>query len=49
MRELLTCCYELMEIELRAQHTENLFTLLHMAERIDLLRRGGFVFERSKK
>lgn len=39
MRELLTCCYELMEIELRAQHSDYLFTLLHMAERIDLLRR----------
>ena len=47
MKELLNCCYELMEIELRAQHTENLFTLLHMAERIDLLRRGGIIEERS--
>lgn len=49
MRELLTCCYELMLLELRAQHTDQLLTLLYMAERIDLLRRGGFVFERSKK
>ena len=43
MKELLNCCYELMEIELRAQHTDQLFTLLHMAERIDLLRRGGII------
>ena len=32
-----------MEIELRAQHTENLFTLLHMAERIDLQRGYGII------
>ena len=43
MKELLTCCYVLMEIELRAQHTENLFTLLHMAERIDLQRGYGII------
>ena len=43
MKELLTCCYVLMEIELRAQHTDRLFTLLHMAEMIDLLCRGGII------
>lgn len=47
MKELLTCCYVLMEIELRAQHTDRLFTLLHMAEMIDLLCRGGIIEERS--
>ncbi len=46
MKELLTCCYELMEIELRAQHTENLFTLLCMAERIDLQLWGGIIESR---
>ena len=43
MKELLTCCYVLMEIELRAQQTDRLFTLLHMAEMIDLLCRGGII------
>lgn len=43
MKELLNCCYELTEIELRVQHTDQLFILLHMAERIDLLRRGGII------
>ena len=47
MKALLEYCYELMEIELRVQHTENLFTLLHMAERIDLLCRGGIMEERN--
>lgn len=47
MKELLTCCYELMEIELRAQHTDQLFTLLHMAERIDLKLRRGIIEERE--
>lgn len=36
-----------MDIELRAQHTDRLFTLLHMSERIDLLRRGGIIEERN--
>lgn len=43
MKELLTCCYELIELELRAQHTDQLFTLLRMSERIDLQRRGGII------
>lgn len=43
MKELLNCCYELMEIELRVQHIDQLLTLLCMAERIDLLRRGGII------
>ena len=43
MKELLHCCYELMDIELRAQQTEDLITLLHMAERIDLQHRGGII------
>ena len=28
MKELISCCYELMLLELRAQHTDQLFTLL---------------------
>lgn len=47
MKELLNCCYELMEIELRVQHTDQLFTLLRMAERIDLLRRRGIIETRN--
>lgn len=47
MRGLLNCCYELMELELRAYRYENLFTLLHMAERIDLLCSGGIMEERN--
>lgn len=43
MRGLLNCCYELMELELRAYRYENLFTLLHIAERIDLLCSGGII------
>lgn len=46
MKELISCCHELMLLELRAQRTENLFTLLYMAERIDLLCRRGIIEER---
>ena len=47
MKELISCCHELMLLELRAQHTDQLLTLLHMAERIDLLCRGGIIEERN--
>ena len=47
MKELISCCHELMLLELSAQHTDQLLTLLYMAERIDLLRRGGIIEERN--
>lgn len=47
MSGLLECCYELMQLELRAHRPENLIFLLDLYEMIDMQFRYGIIEERS--
>lgn len=43
MNNLMMCCYELMQLELRAKRSEHLITLLNLYEMIDLQQRYAII------